>query len=40
VARAWRIFDKEGNEVIQSVKSAIGAGYRSIDTVSVYGNEQ
>jgi diketogulonate reductase-like aldo/keto reductase len=31
---------REGNEVIQSVKSAIGAGYRSIDTASVYGNEQ
>ncbi|SDP03587.1 Aldo/keto reductase [Paenibacillus sp. yr247] len=31
---------REGNEVIHSVKSAIGAGYRSIDTASVYGNEQ
>lgn len=31
---------KEGEEVIQSVKSAIAAGYRSVDTAAVYGNEQ
>ena len=31
---------QEGEEVIQSVKSAIAAGYRSIDTAAVYGNEQ
>ncbi|MGG4340844.1 aldo/keto reductase [Paenibacillus lautus] len=31
---------KEGEEVIQSVKSAIAAGYRSIDTAAVYGNEE
>lgn len=31
---------KEGDEVIGAVKSAIAAGYRSIDTAAVYGNEQ
>ncbi|KKO55204.1 aldo/keto reductase [Paenibacillus sp. DMB20] len=31
---------QEGEEVIQSVKSAIAAGYRSIDTAAIYGNEQ
>lgn len=31
---------REGEEVIQSVKSAIAAGYRSIDTAAVYGNEE
>lgn len=31
---------KEGDEVIQSVKSAIAAGYRSIDTAAIYGNEE
>lgn len=31
---------QEGEEVIQSVKSAIHAGYRSIDTAAIYGNEQ
>ncbi|MEC0254188.1 aldo/keto reductase [Paenibacillus lautus] len=31
---------KEGEEVIQSVKSAITAGYRSIDTAAIYGNEE
>jgi diketogulonate reductase-like aldo/keto reductase len=33
----WRV--EEGNQVISSVKSAIAAGYRSIDTAAVYGNE-
>lgn len=31
---------KEGEEVIHSVKSAIAAGYRSIDTAAIYGNEE
>lgn len=31
---------QEGQEVIDSVKAAIKAGYRSIDTASVYGNEE
>ncbi|MGM1046302.1 MAG: aldo/keto reductase [Bacillota bacterium] len=31
---------QEGEEVIQSVKSAIAAGYRSIDTAAIYGNEE
>ncbi|MBP2111071.1 aldo/keto reductase [Paenibacillus silagei] len=31
---------QEGQEVIDSVKTAIKAGYRSIDTASVYGNEE
>ncbi|MFE5323995.1 aldo/keto reductase [Paenibacillus sp. NPDC056579] len=30
---------KDGEEVIQSVKAAIQAGYRSIDTAAAYGNE-
>lgn len=30
---------KNGEEVIQSVKAAIQAGYRSIDTAAAYGNE-
>lgn len=31
---------KEGNEVIDAVKAAIRAGYRSIDTAAAYGNEE
>lgn len=31
---------QEGEEVIHAVKSAVAAGYRSIDTAAVYGNEQ
>ncbi|WP_156949597.1 aldo/keto reductase [Paenibacillus sp. FSL H7-0350] len=31
---------QEGQEVIDSVKAAIKAGYRSIDTAAVYGNEE
>lgn len=31
---------KEGEEVVQAVKSAIQAGYRSIDTAAAYGNEE
>ncbi|NOU91634.1 aldo/keto reductase [Paenibacillus sp. LMG 31456] len=31
---------KDGDEVIQAVKSAIQAGYRSIDTAAAYGNEE
>ena len=31
---------KEGQEVIQSVKWALEAGYRSIDTAMIYGNEK
>jgi methylglyoxal/glyoxal reductase len=34
----WKV--KEGNEVISSVKHAIKAGYRSIDTAAVYQNEE
>jgi diketogulonate reductase-like aldo/keto reductase len=30
---------KNGDEVIQAVKSAIQSGYRSIDTAAAYGNE-
>ena len=30
----------EGEEVIQSVKAAIGNGYISIDTAAIYGNEE
>jgi diketogulonate reductase-like aldo/keto reductase len=33
----WKVED--GNEVISSIKAAIAAGYRSIDTAAVYGNE-
>lgn len=31
---------KEGDEVVQAVKAAIRAGYRSIDTASAYRNEE
>lgn len=34
----WKL--KEGEEVINSVKTAIKVGYRSIDTAKIYGNEQ
>lgn len=34
----WRV--NEGEEVVQSVKWAIEAGYRSIDTAAVYKNEE
>src|SRR5690554_5890064 len=30
---------KDGEEVIQAVKAALAAGYRSIDTAAVYKNE-
>lgn len=30
----------EGSEVIHAVKTAITAGYRSVDTAAVYGNEE
>ncbi|MEO3946785.1 aldo/keto reductase [Gorillibacterium sp. CAU 1737] len=30
---------KDGAEVVEAVKAAIAAGYRSIDTAAVYGNE-
>ncbi|MDO3675489.1 aldo/keto reductase [Paenibacillus ehimensis] len=30
---------KEGDEVVQAVQHALEAGYRSIDTAAVYGNE-
>lgn len=33
----WRVED--GDEVIRSVKAAVKAGYRSIDTAAVYDNE-
>jgi methylglyoxal/glyoxal reductase len=33
----WRV--EEGSEVVRSVKAALAAGYRSIDTAAVYGNE-
>jgi diketogulonate reductase-like aldo/keto reductase len=31
---------EDGEEVIQSIKSALDIGYRSIDTASLYGNEK
>ncbi|WP_088102050.1 aldo/keto reductase [Halalkalibacter urbisdiaboli] len=31
---------EEGEEVVQSVKAALEAGYRSIDTAAIYGNEE
>ncbi|MBM7702761.1 aldo/keto reductase [Metabacillus iocasae] len=31
---------EEGQEVVDSVKAAIKAGYRSIDTAAIYGNEE
>ncbi|QGQ46059.1 aldo/keto reductase [Metabacillus sediminilitoris] len=31
---------EEGSEVVNSVKAAIDAGYRSIDTAAIYGNEE
>lgn len=31
---------KEGEEAVSSVKAAIEAGYRSIDTAAIYGNEE
>ncbi|TLS38673.1 aldo/keto reductase [Pseudalkalibacillus caeni] len=31
---------EEGEEVISSVKAAIEAGYKSIDTAAIYGNEE
>lgn len=31
---------QEGQEVVDSVKAAIKAGYRNIDTATVYGNEE
>jgi methylglyoxal/glyoxal reductase len=31
---------KDGDEVVQSVKSALQAGYKSIDTAAVYQNEE
>lgn len=31
---------QDGEEVIQAVKSAIGAGYRAIDTAAYYNNEE
>lgn len=34
----WKVED--GNEVINSIKYAIEAGYKSIDTAAVYGNEE
>ncbi len=34
----WRV--SEGNEVVHSVTSAIRAGYKSIDTAAIYGNEE
>jgi diketogulonate reductase-like aldo/keto reductase len=34
----WKV--KEGDEVVRSVAAALRAGYRSIDTAAVYGNEE
>jgi diketogulonate reductase-like aldo/keto reductase len=31
---------EEGSEVVNSIKAAIDAGYRSIDTAAIYGNEE
>jgi diketogulonate reductase-like aldo/keto reductase len=31
---------EDGSEVVNSVKAAIEAGYRSIDTAAIYGNEE
>jgi methylglyoxal/glyoxal reductase len=31
---------KDGEEVVNSVKSALEVGYRSIDTAAIYGNEE
>jgi len=31
---------KDGNQCIEAVKTALAAGYRSLDTASVYGNEK
>jgi diketogulonate reductase-like aldo/keto reductase len=31
---------QEGEEVVQSVKTALEVGYRSIDTAAIYGNEE
>lgn len=33
----WK--SKEGSEVVEAVKMALSAGYRSIDTAAAYGNE-
>ena len=30
---------EEGPELVEAIKSAIKAGYRSIDTAAIYGNE-
>jgi diketogulonate reductase-like aldo/keto reductase len=34
----WKV--QEGSEVVDAVKHAIAAGYRSIDTAAAYGNEE
>ena len=33
----WRV--EEGSQVVESVKAALEAGYRHIDTAAIYGNE-